>query len=476
MSFTENDPTQSSPFTFAISGVGTSAPQMSVTGNGNSINDGANTTSAVNATAFGSVSLGSSISELYTINNNGSAALTLGTVSVSGANAGDFSIVSSPGSSVAAGSSATLIIQFQPTAAGTRNATVSFNENDPLEPSPFTFAISGVGTAVAQISLTGNGNSINDGASTTSATNGTSFGSTPQGSTVSELYTITNNGSAPLSLGTVSIAGANPQDFSVISAPASSVAAGSSTTMIIQFQPIASGTRSATVSFTENDPSQSSPFTFAISGVGTAVPQMSLTGNGNPIADASSTPSAANGTAFGSTPQGSTISELYTITNNGSAALSLGTVSLTGTNAGDFSVVSAPATSVAAGSSTTMILQFQPTATGTRTATVNFTENDPLQASPFTFAINGVGTAAAQMSITGNGNTIVDGSSTPSATNGTAFGSTPPQSTISELYTITNNGTASLSLGTVSLSGANAGDFSVTTRRQAPWPQDRARR
>ena len=198
----------------------------------------------------------------------------------------------------------------------------------------------------------------------------------------------------------------------------------------------------------------------------TATPTLAITGNGNAINDGSATPSASNGTAFGNVTQGSAFSELYTITNNGTATLNLGTVSLSGTNAGDFSVTSAPSSTVAVGGSTTLIIQFQPSAVGTRTATVSFTENDPTQNSPFTFAISGGGTAAPQMSITGNGSPIVDGATTTSASNVTAFGSTNQGATISELYTITNNGSAALNLGTVSIVGLDPQDFSVTSAGQ----------
>ena len=107
------------------------APVIGVTGNGQSIVDGSATTSAANDTAFGSTLLGTSLSETYTITNSGTAALTLGTVSIGGANAGDFTVTSQPAGSVAAGGSTTFTVQFAPTAGGTRNATVSFTENDP---------------------------------------------------------------------------------------------------------------------------------------------------------------------------------------------------------------------------------------------------------------------------------------------------------------------------------------------------------
>ena len=388
VSFSEDDTTTTSPFTFAISGVGP-APIISVKGGGNAITDGATTASASDDTAFGSTTLGSPISETYTIANSGNAALTLGQVSIGGTNSSDFTVTSQPSASVAAGSSTTFTVQFSPTAGGTRNATVSFTENDTATTSPFTFAINGVGPSPI-IAVTGAGQSVGDGSTTASAANDTSFGSTAVGSPISETYTIANSGNAALTLGQVSIGGSNASDFTVTSQPGTSVAAGSSTTFTVQFSPTAVGTRTATVSFSEDDSSATSPFTFAISGV-TAAPSIAVKGGGNAITDGSTTASTTNDTAFGSMTLGGTaLSETYTITNSGTAALTLGQVSITGTNASDFTVTSQPSSSVAAGGSTTFTIKYSPAAVGTSNATVSFTENDTTTTSPFTFAISGV--------------------------------------------------------------------------------------
>jgi uncharacterized repeat protein (TIGR03803 family) len=442
------------------------SPQLSVTGNNQPIADGSTTPNAANDTALGSTLLGGSpLSETYTITNSGTAPLTVGTVAIGGTNAGDFTVTHQPASSVAVGGSTTFTVQFAPTAAGTRAATVSFTENDPSQTSPFTFAIDGVATTQANIVVTGNNQPIADGSITTNATNNTALGSTLLGgSPLSQTYTITNSGTAPLTLGTVAIGGTNAGDFTVTHQPASSVAIGGSTTFTVQFAPTAAGTRAATVSFTENDPSQSSPFTFAIGGVATTQANITVTGNNQPIADGSTTPSATNDTVLGSTLLGgSPLSQTYTIANSGTAPLTLGTVAIGGTNAGDFQVIHQPASSVAIGGSTTFTVQFAPTAAGTRAATVSFTENDPSQSSPFTFAIGGVATTQAHIAVTGNSQPIADGSTTTSASNNTALGSTLlGGSPVSQTYTIANSGTAALTLGTVSIAGTNAGDFTVT--------------
>jgi cyclophilin family peptidyl-prolyl cis-trans isomerase len=465
LNFAENDPTTTSPFTFAVSGVATTQSKIAVTGGGQSISDGSTTPSATNDTTFGTTPVGGTpLSQTYTITNSGTGALALGTVSITGTNAADFTVTTQPATSVAVGGTTTFTVKFAPTASGTRAGTVTFTEDDPTATSPFTFAVSGVATAPS-IAVTGAGNSISDGSTAPSATNDTLFGSTQVGGTpLSQTYTITNSGTGALTLGTVSIGGTNSGDFKVTTQPAASVAAGGNTTFTVEFTPTASGTRAGTVSFTENDKTTTSPFTFAVSGVGTS-PVIAVTGNSQPITDGSTTPSATNDTLFGSNQVGGTpLSQTYTITNSGTAALTLGTVSIGGTNSGDFKVTTQPSTSVAAGTTTTFTVQFVPTAAGTRAATVNFSENDTTTVSPFTFAVSGIGTAPV-IAVTGAGQPITDGTTTTGTANDTAFGAAElGGSPTSETYTITNNGTAALTVGTVSISGTNSGDFAVTTQ------------
>ena len=408
ISFSENDASQTNPFTFTIGGIGM-APQIAVAGLSQPIADGATTTSTSNATDFGSVVIGAApVTQTYTIANNGTVPLTLGTVSMSGPNASDFTVTLQPASSVAAGANTTFSIRFLPAAVGSRVAAINFSENDPSQSSPFTFAIGGTGT-VPQIAVTGLSQPIVDGATTTSSSNATDFGSANVGGpTVTQTYTITNSGTGPLSVGTVSIAGANPGDFVVASQPSSSVAAGGSTTFSVRFQPVVGASRTAIVKFTETDPSQPSPFTFAIGGLGVG-PTIAVSGGGQAIADNATTTSTTNDTSFGSMPiGGSPISETYSVTNNGDATLNLGAVSLSGTNAADFSVVSQPASTVAPGTSTTFTVQFIAAGGGTRSAKISFTENDSSKASPYTFAISGVGNAPL-IALTGNSQPFLDG-------------------------------------------------------------------
>jgi hypothetical protein len=116
-------------------------------------------------------------------------------------------------------------------------------------------------------------------------------------------------------------------------------------------------------------------------------------GNGQVIVDGDTSPSAGDGTDFGSSPLSQAITHTFTISNSGLAALQLSgppLVALSGPNASDFSVVTVPSTPVGAGQATTFQVRFRPSATGVRLATVSITSNDPDE-SPYTFTIQGTG-------------------------------------------------------------------------------------
>ena len=144
-------------------------------------------------------------------------------------------------------------------------------------------------SVVPEIMVTGNATNIADGDATPSTTDHTDFGETGiYGGTMVRTFTISNPGFVDLILGTVTVGGTNAADFTVTSAPASTVAAGGSTTLQVTFNPSATGSRSATLSFANND-SDENPFNFSVSGTG-------ITSPSSPIIRASD---YQNGDSFG---------------------------------------------------------------------------------------------------------------------------------------------------------------------------------
>lgn len=130
-----------------------SAPEIAVTGNTVDIADGDSTPSATDFTDFGSIATtGATQVRTFTINNLGNAALTLGSVTLGGTHAADFSVTTQPAASVATAGTTTFQITFNPSANGLRSATLSFGNNDADE-NPFNFSIQGTGLNWAQTAI-----------------------------------------------------------------------------------------------------------------------------------------------------------------------------------------------------------------------------------------------------------------------------------------------------------------------------------
>ncbi len=116
-----------------------------------------------------------------------------------------------------------------------------------------------------------------------------------------------------------------------------------------------------------------------------------VTGNSVVILDGDSTPDTADHTDFGGimTAAG-TITRTFTLLNGGNAELLLGTVTITGPDAADFTVTIQPTTPVAIGGETTVAVTFDPSVDALRTATVNIPTSDGVD-TVFDFAIQGAG-------------------------------------------------------------------------------------
>ena len=471
-----NDASQANPFTFAVNGTGVPAPFTALSSKGQPIADGETTPITSNDTDFGSTYVGGAgTTATFKITNSGTATLNLtGTpiVQISGVNATDFIITQPTVKSLTSGTSTTFQVLFLPGAAGLRTATLAIKENDSIQADPFTFAIQGTGNPSAKIQVTSNGQTIADGETSPSTTNGTDFGLTASGGPGNtETFTITNSGTATLNLAgnpIVQIGGANAADFTITQPTVNSLAPGKSTTFQVLFLPSAIALHTATLAIAENDLIQGSPFTFAIQGTGVISPYIQLSSNSQPIADGETLPSVTNGTDFGTTlVRGPGAAETFTITNPGSATLNLtGTpvVQFSGTNAADFTLLTPPTmTSLAPGSSTTFQVLFMPGGGGLRTATMLIPENDLTQTNPSTFAIRGTGRFAPEAQINAEGLSMTDGETSPTFASGTDFGSTPVgEEGATTIYTITNAGSATLLLtGTpiVVMSGADTADF-----------------
>jgi hypothetical protein len=323
---------------------------------------------------FGSTLVGAtSPAQNVVLQNQGSAALDVSAIAISGTNAADFEIsatgttCATAGGTVAAGAQCTVAVAFAPQSAGSSKvATLSFTDNDAT--SPQNVALSG--SATSPPSLTVSPGTL-------------AFGSQSEGTTsAAQVVTITNSGSSTAGTTGISISGSS--DFVQQNACPPVLSAGSQCQVSVSFAPAdlaAAGARSGTLQIPGATPS-----TVALSGTAMQA-AISFTNSLNFA-------SQLVGTA--GTPQP------VTITNSSSGslagALAFTGISLGGTNKTDFSITAnqcstGTAATIAPGGSCTIQIAFQPQAAATcgsnpnRSASLQLQDNVP--GSPQTIPLNG---------------------------------------------------------------------------------------
>ena len=365
---------------------------------------------------YGSVTIGaSSGSQSYTVTNTGLAASGPVAVSITGTDAGDFTLTPGTcGAQIAAGSSCTVSVVFSPTAAGARTATLIATASPGGSD---TTTLNGTGAAKALLAIsppTFDYGQVVDGA--TSAV---------------ETYTVTNNGLATSGLLTVGITGTGAAEFTLDSTTCGAkLAVGASCMVQVHFAPTAADTADATLSAT------ASP-----GGTATAA----LQGTGVTPAALSVTPATFD---YGQVPEGtSSGDQTFTVTNTGQATSGTVAVSLGGTNAGAFAIDSSTCGApLPGGGSCTVAVLFLPGSAATLTATLSATA-----------APGGTATAALQ----GEGQPVASLSINPTSSNlgvttiGVATGASS--------FTVTNTGQATSGTVAVSLGGTNASSFTIAS-------------
>jgi hypothetical protein len=331
--------------------------------------------------SFGSSPVGTAVPLTFTLKNSGTANLTGIAVTKNGTNATDFTVTTSPATTVAAAGSTTFTVNFNPTAGGTRTAALQIASNDTTR-NPFIINLSGTGTAPVIAVEQPAGTSLVSGTGTTN------FGSKVVGTPTPLTFTIKNTGNADLTDIDLTTDGTNAADFTVTPPTVTTVSAGASTTFTVTFNPLASGTSSAALHIASNDATRN-PFNIALTGTGTIVAEPEIVVEqpaGTPLVDGSAKVKFANQVT------GTEDQLTFTIRNIGAADLTNIAAATDGTNASEFTVTANPAATVAADGSTTFKVTFKPTGYGTRTAALHVASNDAAR-NPFDITLTGVGAA-----------------------------------------------------------------------------------
>jgi hypothetical protein len=153
---------------FTVRGTGYVAQTMDTSGSG-----------AFGSVRFANAAPGHTAAQNITVQNNGDVTLSIGSVAISGTNAADFALTNGPTSTtILPGNAKTWTVTFDPTAAGARNATLTFTGDAPVNPTD-AIALGGTGT------------------SGVIAVSDANFGIVNAGSAALLDITVANNGGAP---------------------------------------------------------------------------------------------------------------------------------------------------------------------------------------------------------------------------------------------------------------------------------------
>ena len=368
---------------------------------------------------FAAQALGTtSAPQVLTLANNGTAALSITGITISGLNAADYAQTNtcpvSP-ATLAPAASCSISVTFKPTVAGASAAMITASTSA----GPMTAALSG----------TGNGTSV-----TLTPSTWLNYGVQQIGTiSAAQTATLANTGASPVSITSISISGVNAADFAQTNTcgvlPATLATAGTCA-ISVTFTPTLVGLETATLT--------------VVTGAGTQT--LILSGSGV-AALVKLNPAAPLGIAFPS-PQVGTASapQSATLTNAGVGPVTVTGVTITGLNAADFTQTNncpvSPATLAPAAVCTISVI-FTPSAAGPESATLNVATSagtktsslsgnaQPPMASlaptPITFASQAIGTASA-----------------------------------AQAATLTNTGVGPLSVSSIAISGTNATEFTQT--------------
>ncbi len=314
------------------------------------------------------------------------------TIAVNVAQIADFSLSANPSSvGVAQGSSVTSTITVTPESGFTGSVTLSasglpngvtamFNPNPTTSTSTLTLTASGsAALGTATVTITGTSGSLTHTTTVTLTVNplasgvtvsptALSFGTVVVGqSSTSKLVTLTNGGSVTLDISSITTTGDFAQTAS--SSPCgSTLAAGKSCKIEVAFTPTQVGSRTGTLSITDN--AANSPQTVSLSGTGKAPVTL--------------TPTSAR---YATQKVGTkSPAKVFTLKNNLNTVLHSIVISTTG----DFAVSTTTCqTQLSSNASCTISVTFTPTQTGTRTGTLQV--SDSAIGSPQTSSLTGTG-------------------------------------------------------------------------------------
>jgi hypothetical protein len=350
---------------------------------------------------FGDVTVGSTDARAVSVTNTGNSNVTITAATASGTG---FSVtgLTTP-LTLTPGQATSFTALFAPTSvASGLTGSISLTSN---ATSPASVTLSGNGVPVPVLTLDANPVSLN-------------YGDVVVGNTDVRSVTLTNTGNTNITVNTATVSGAA---FSIagLSLP-STLSPGQTLAFTAQFAPTAAGAASGTITVAST--AANSPATVTLQGNGIAA-----------AAVLQATPSSIT---FGSIIVGSSQSQLVTLTNTGNVTATITSATLTGA---EFSFVGLTTPlSLTPGQSTTFSVVFTPAAAGNPGGSLSLISNATNSPTNITFSGTGVAqtrTLVLNPSSVGFGDVVVGSSST-------------------QAVQVTNTGNSSVTITSVTPSGA----------------------
>ena len=331
------NPTSNGTFSGAVAvKYGTSSDDLFLGGTTESGSTGGVTLTPTSS-SYGSEQVGSTSSAYtFTLINGNSTPLT---ISSAGTNLSDYSTSTncplSP-NTLATKSSCDILVSFDPTTTGTRNATLTVSHN--AAGSPATASLTGTGTTSAP--------STPVAFSPASLSFANTYIGTPSGA---KSVSITNGQSVALNISSIAVSSNFVESANNCPISPSTLAAGASCTVSVKFEPLSQGSLSGTISVTDN--ASGSPQSVPLSGVGTVGPFLY----------------SPTSLTFGTTTPGTaSAAQTATLTNTTSSAQTIRNLS----QWGQFDETSNCPSTLAATASCTVSVTFHPTNTALQTGAV----------------------------------------------------------------------------------------------------------
>jgi hypothetical protein len=354
-----------------------------------------------------------------TLTNTGTGPLTINGITITGTSASNFSETTTCGATLAVGANCTVTVNFAAASAGSYTAALAIANNSSTNPA--TVALSGTTKAPAPVA----------GLSVTTI----AFPSMVAGATATaQTVTLTNSGTGALTISGITITGTNLSNFSQTNTcgtlPAT-LAVGANCTVTVNFAAASAGSYTAALAIANN--SSTNPATVALSGT-TTTPV--------PVAGLSATSLTFPSMLPGATATAQTV----TLTNSGTGALTISGITITGTNASNFSETTTCGATLAVGANCTVTVNFTATTVGSYSGTLAIANNS--STNPATVALSGA-VAVSQVSLSPS--TVTFASMVAGAT------------ATAQTVTLTNGSASTLTIASIALSGTGANLFSKTT-------------